>query len=200
MLEQYRSYVSRPLRPFLRPSTEKDASQTNANAELNNGTVLTLREAFDPGKLTDPPLTASESGLQPTLTETKRQIGTFSAFFLIFNRMVGTGIFATPSTIFSLSGSVGLSLFIWVAGMIIAATGMAVYLEFGTALPKNGGEKNYLEFVYRKPKYLVTGFYTGYVILLGKHIGKNSSFVKSVWTWTLTSAISSSKAGQVQTL
>lgn len=81
--------------------------------------------------------------------------------------MVGTGIFATPSTIFSLSGSVGLTLFIWVAGMIIAAAGMAVYLEFGTGIPRNGGEKNYLEFVYRKPKYLATGFYTGYVILLG---------------------------------
>lgn len=87
--------------------------------------------------------------------------------------MVGTGIFATPSAILSLSGSVGLALFIWVAGMIIAAAGMAVYLEFGTGLPKNGGEKNYLEFVYRRPKYLATGVYTGYVILLG-WAGSNS--------------------------
>jgi amino acid transporter len=87
--------------------------------------------------------------------------------------MVGTGIFATPSAIFALSGSVGLSLFIWVAGMIIAAAGMAVYLEFGTGIPRNGGEKNYLEFVYRRPKYLATGFYTGYVILLG-WAGSNS--------------------------
>ncbi len=110
----------------------------------------------------------AQSELQPTtLSQSKRQIGTISAFFLIFNRMVGTGIFATPSTIFSLSGSVGLSLFIWVAGMIIASAGMAVYLEFGTGIPRNGGEKNYLEFVYRKPKYLATGFYTCYVILLG---------------------------------
>jgi amino acid transporter len=87
--------------------------------------------------------------------------------------MVGTGIFATPSTIFSLSGSVGLSLFIWVAGMVIAACGMAVYLEFGLAIPKNGGEKNYLEYVYRRPKFLATGFYTGYVVLLG-WAGSNS--------------------------
>lgn len=87
--------------------------------------------------------------------------------------MVGTGIFATPSAILALSGSVGLALFIWVAGMIIAACGMAVYLEFGTGIPKNGGEKNYLEYVYRKPKYLVTGLYTGYVVLLG-WAGSNS--------------------------
>lgn len=82
--------------------------------------------------------------------------------------MIGTGIFATPSEILSLSGSVGLSLFIWVAGMIITAAGLLVYIEFGTGLPRNGGEKNYLEFVYRKPKFLVTCLYTGYVVLLGK--------------------------------
>lgn len=105
--------------------------------------------------------------------QAKRQIGVTSAVFLVFNRMIGTGIFATPSAIFSLSGSVGLSLFIWVAGMLIAAAGMAVYLEFGTAIPRNGGEKNYLEFVYSKPKFLATGLYTGYVILLG-WAGSNS--------------------------
>jgi hypothetical protein len=58
--------------------------------------------------------------------ESKRQIGLVSATFLIFNRMVGTGIFATPSSILSLTGSVGLALFMWVAGMLIAAAGMAV--------------------------------------------------------------------------
>lgn len=87
--------------------------------------------------------------------------------------MVGTGIFATPSSILALSGSVGLALFMWVAGMLIAAAGMAVYLEFGTAIPRNGGEKNYLEYVFRRPRFLATGFYAGYVILLG-WAGSNS--------------------------
>ncbi|EZF33489.1 hypothetical protein H109_05247 [Trichophyton interdigitale MR816] len=106
-------------------------------------------------------------------SESRRQIGLVSAVFLIFNRMIGTGIFATPSAIFALSGSVGLSLLIWVAGMLIAGAGMAVYLEFGTALPRNGGEKNYLEFVFRRPRFLVTGLYAGYVVLLG-WAGSNS--------------------------
>jgi hypothetical protein len=75
--------------------------------------------------------------------------------------------------------------------MLIAAAGMMVYMEFGTAIPKNGGEKvglsyyrfalvasfidafvtmlqNYLEFVYRRPKFLATAVFTGYVVLLGK--------------------------------
>ncbi|GIZ38676.1 hypothetical protein CKM354_000208500 [Cercospora kikuchii] len=111
-----------------------------------------------------------ESGIAQ---QSKRQIGVVSAAFLIFNRMVGTGIFATPSGILSQTGSVGLALFMWFAGMLIAAAGMAVYLEFGTGIPKNGGEKNYLEHVFRKPKFLATGLYTGYVILLG-WAGSNS--------------------------
>ncbi|KZF24363.1 high affinity methionine permease [Xylona heveae TC161] len=106
-------------------------------------------------------------------SDSRRKIGLTSAVFLIFNRMIGAGIFSTPSSIFSLSGSVGLSLFMWVFGFLFAAAGMAVYLEFGTALPRNGGEKNYLEFVYRRPKFLATGVYTGYVILLG-WAGSNS--------------------------
>ena len=104
--------------------------------------------------------TASDDGHDVYQTsDGRRQIGLISAIFLIFNRMIGTGIFATPSSILSLSGSVGLSLFIWVAGLIIAAAGMAVYLEFGTGLPRNGGEKNYLELVFKRPRYLVTGLY-----------------------------------------
>lgn len=103
----------------------------------------------------------------------RRQVGFISAVFLMFNRMVGTGIFATPSEILSLSGSVGLSLIMWVAGMLIAFAGMAVYMEFGTAIPRNGGEKNYLEYVYRKPKFLVTAMYASYVVLLG-WAGSNS--------------------------
>ena len=106
-------------------------------------------------------------------SESRKQIGLTSAIFLIFNRMIGTGIFATPSTIFALSGSVGLTLFIWVAGMLIAFAGMMVYLEFGTGLPRNGGEKNYLEFVYRRPRFLVTGMYASYAVLLG-WAGSNS--------------------------
>lgn len=106
-------------------------------------------------------------------SDERRTVGRTSAAFLVFNRMIGTGIFATPSSIFAMSGSVGLALFIWVAGMVIAAAGMAVYMEFGTGLPRNGGEKNYLEYVFRKPKYLVTAMYASYVVLLG-WAGSNS--------------------------
>ncbi|KAL2841271.1 amino acid/polyamine transporter I [Aspergillus pseudoustus] len=108
-----------------------------------------------------------EGNIYNTTPDDRRQIGIVSAAFLIFNRVIGTGIFATPSTILNLSGSVGLSLFMWVAGTLIAVAGTAVYLEWGTAIPRNGGEKNYLEYVYKKPKFLATAMYAAYAFLLG---------------------------------
>ncbi|KAG5913711.1 hypothetical protein E4U42_000918 [Claviceps africana] len=119
--------------------------------------------------------TASETALA-TARENKRQIGIPSAALLIFNRIIGTGIFATPATILAQCGSPGLSLVIWLVGMLIAAAGTAVYMELGTGLPRNGGEKNYLEFVYRRPRLLVTCMYTGYVMLLGWAAGNSVIF------------------------
>ncbi|EGC41456.1 high-affinity methionine permease [Histoplasma capsulatum var. duboisii H88] len=108
--------------------------------------------------------------------ENRRQIGVISASFLIFNRIMGTGIFATPSAILALTGSVGLSLIVWVMGMVIAMTGTAVYLEFGTTIPRNGGEKNYLEYVYTKPRFLVTAMFASYALFLGWAAGNSIAF------------------------
>ncbi|EQL31669.1 hypothetical protein, variant 3 [Blastomyces dermatitidis ATCC 26199] len=108
--------------------------------------------------------------------EDRRQIGIISASFLIFNRIIGTGIFATPSAILALTGSVGLSLIIWIMGMAIAMTGTAVYLEFGTTIPRNGGEKNYLEYVYTKPKFLATAMFASYALFLGWAAGNSVAF------------------------
>ncbi|CAA7268868.1 unnamed protein product [Cyclocybe aegerita] len=97
----------------------------------------------------------------------KRQLGLFSAAFLIFNRVIGTGIYATPSNILRSSGSVGVALLMWLVGALIAACGTAVYVELGTGLPRSGGEKNYLEFIYRRPKFMVTCAFTIYTLIMG---------------------------------
>ncbi|KAF8907294.1 amino acid/polyamine transporter I [Gymnopilus junonius] len=96
----------------------------------------------------------------------KRQIGVVSAVFIIFNRLIGTGIFANQSTVLAFSGSVGLSLVMWLVGAIIAAAGTEVYIIWGTALPFNGGEKNYLERLFPKPKGLITSLYAANAVLL----------------------------------
>ncbi|TFK65497.1 APC amino acid permease [Pluteus cervinus] len=100
--------------------------------------------------------------------------GFFSTVFLIFNRIIGTGIYATPSLILHASGSVGVSLLVWVLGACLAAVGTAVYIELGTGLPRNGGDKNYLEFMYRRPKFLVTCIYSTYSFLIATALVTNS--------------------------
>ncbi|KAF5354083.1 hypothetical protein D9756_007331 [Leucocoprinus leucothites] len=97
----------------------------------------------------------------------KRRLGTLSAGFLIFNRVIGTGIYATPSNILRSAGSVGVALVMWLVGSLIAALGTAVYIELGTGLPRSGGEKNYLEFIYRRPKFLMTCVFTVYAMITG---------------------------------
>ncbi|KAG0660968.1 methionine permease, partial [Maudiozyma exigua] len=107
------------------------------------------------------------------LDQGEKQLGLFSCIGLICNRMLGTGVFAVSSTIYTLCGSVGLSLIMWALGGIIALAGLYVYMEFGTAIPKNGGEKNYLEFIFKKPRFLITSMYASYVFFLGWAAGNS---------------------------
>ncbi|KDQ60375.1 hypothetical protein JAAARDRAFT_125853 [Jaapia argillacea MUCL 33604] len=97
----------------------------------------------------------------------ERFSGLISAAFMIFNRIIGTGIFSTPSVILRSSGSVGLALLMWVIGAAVAAAGTSVYVELGTGLPRSGGEKTYMEYIYRKPKFLAPCAYASYAIFIG---------------------------------
>ncbi|KAH6664717.1 high affinity methionine permease [Halenospora varia] len=96
-----------------------------------------------------------------------RHLGLWSTTNLIIGRIIGTGIFSTPSSITSDVGSVGAALSLWTAGALISFCGLAVWLELGCMFPKSGGEKVYLEKVYQKPKFLATIIFSVQAILLG---------------------------------
>ncbi|KAK0386603.1 hypothetical protein NLU13_6438 [Sarocladium strictum] len=81
----------------------------------------------------------------------ERTIGLFGAVSLIVNKIIGSGIFSTPATILRLSGSPGMALMCWVIGGFISAAGTLVFLEYGTAIPRSGGVKNYLERSFNPP-------------------------------------------------
>ncbi|KAH7318062.1 amino acid/polyamine transporter I [Stachybotrys elegans] len=105
-----------------------------------------------------------------------RKIGVTGAVFLILNKMIGTGIFSTPSGIFAATGSVGICFMLWLVGGILTFCGLSVFLEFGLAIPLSGGEKNYLERVYRHPRYLATCVLASQMILLGFSSGNSLAF------------------------
>jgi len=76
-------------------------------------------------------------------------------------------IFSTPATIFKLSGSVGMALMLWVIAGIISTCGALVMLEFGSAIPRSGGIKLYLERSF-SPKLLQICVYLFYCVFLRK--------------------------------
>ena len=105
-----------------------------------------------------------------TLPETAvigRNLTWTSAYMLTIARIVGSGIFATPGNIYKTVGSVGLALTVWVVGAIIAACGLAVSMELGCMLPRSGGVKVYLEFIYRRPRFLASTLVAVQAVVLG---------------------------------
>ncbi|SCO76585.1 uncharacterized protein FRV6_00797 [Fusarium oxysporum] len=61
-------------------------------------------------------------------------MGFFDVFSLIVNKMIGTGIYTSPTAVFLLTGNKSLTL-----GFT------AIYLQFAEVLPYNGGELIYLD-------------------------------------------------------
>ncbi|KAG1783373.1 APC amino acid permease [Suillus placidus] len=109
----------------------------------------------------------SDRNVFDNVPDAKKQIGLASAVMLIFNRVIGTGVFAAPSIILRSSGSVGMTFVMWILGALVASAGTAVYVEFGTGLPRSGGEKTYMEYIYRRPRFMITCFYAIYGLLIG---------------------------------
>lgn len=69
---------------------------------------------------------------------------------------------------------------LWLVGGVLTFCGISVFLEFGLAIPRSGGEKNYLERVFRRPKYLATCVLASQMILLGFSSGNALAFGRYV--------------------
>ncbi|KAH8112502.1 high affinity methionine permease [Phellopilus nigrolimitatus] len=164
------------IRGILRPFGRNDSTSDNASisssklgkngAPINESFAIPVLEeqiavanaTLNPGELSFDEDTAGGRG---------RHLGVFSCTLLIVGRIIGTGIFSTPSSILTSVNSIGASLMLWVLGLVLSFCGLFVWLEYGTMFPRSGGEKVYLEAVYKKPKYLATVFYATQAILLG---------------------------------
>ena len=108
-----------------------------------------------------------ENSVLPETSNLGRHLTWQSAYILVISRVIGSGIFATPGAVVRSTGSIGLSLLLWTVGAIVAACGLAVSLEYGCMLPRSGGEKVYLEFTYRKPRFLASTMVAVQAVILG---------------------------------
>lgn len=90
-----------------------------------------------------------------------------SSINIIVGKTIGVGAYSVPAAVFEGVGSVGMALVMWALGSLISFCGMAVYLDLGTAIPKSGGERVYLERIFRRPRMLATCMFMAYAVILG---------------------------------
>ncbi|KAL4809854.1 amino acid/polyamine transporter I [Aspergillus unguis] len=112
------------------------------------------------------PLLATET-IRNEHASPRKTLSWTSAYILVVSRVIGSGIFATPGSIVKSSGSIGLSLLLWLIGTVLAGCGMVVSMEYGCMLPRSGGDKVYLEYTYPRPRFLASTLVAVQAVLLG---------------------------------
>ncbi|KAJ2741463.1 hypothetical protein GGI20_005170 [Coemansia sp. BCRC 34301] len=85
----------------------------------------------------------------------ERKLGLWSGMAIVVGSIIGSGIFSSPALILDSVGSVGMSMVVWSIGAVVSLCGCAAYMELGTMLPRSGGEKEYLDVAYPRPRALL---------------------------------------------
>lgn len=128
-----------------------------------------------------------------------QKLGPISVMCLIVNRTIGTGIYVMPAIALKATNSVRISLIFWSLGAIFGISGVLVWLELGLSIPKfrpadlglepqregegafecvprSGGEKNYLEYIYKDPRFRTTCIYGLIFVVIGNLSGNAIAF------------------------
>lgn len=149
----------------------EEAHETQAllPSPIQYATVPVEAEALTEQERSNTPVVhrSIDDDIVPETATFGRNLSWSSAYILVISRVIGSGVFATPGSIVKSAGSIGLTISLWIAGSILSGCGLVVSLELGCMLPRSGGEKVYLEYTYRHPRFLASTLIAVQAVLLG---------------------------------
>lgn len=91
------------------------------------------------------------------------RFGTYTALAVVISNMVGTGVFTSLGFQLLDIRSPFVILMLWLVGGVMALCGALTYAELGAALPRSGGEYNFLGRIYHPAAGFVSGWVTATV-------------------------------------
>ncbi|KAK6436792.1 hypothetical protein LTR95_007016 [Oleoguttula sp. CCFEE 5521] len=123
---------------------ERALSPHSEQQVLKTGTLAYITEQGENG---------AESNIQEASgapVESRSPLGTgiqwYTILFLNIGQMIGTGVFSTPGSILTSTGSVGVSLMFWLVGFVVSMAGLALYLELASYFPARSGMRNVIAY------------------------------------------------------
>jgi APA family basic amino acid/polyamine antiporter len=97
-----------------------------------------------------------------TSTKSIATIGVYTATAIVIANMIGTGVFGSLGFQVISIKSVFAIIMLWLTGGVLSFCGALSYAELGAALPRSGGEYNFLSHIYHP----MLGFISGWVSLV----------------------------------
>lgn len=143
-------------------SYKKIADSVSVNSasedlELNHSSS---RLIFEPGEIT--------YLQQPEDAPQGRHLGLYSTIILFVSRILGSGFLANASGMYIECGQSPFYFVLsWIVAAVLAFSGCYVFLELGSLIPRSGGTKVFLEYIYEKPYMFASVVFSLYSVMFG---------------------------------
>lgn len=100
-----------------------------------------------------------------------RHLGVTDVIMMVVQRIIGSGIFATPAMIYrDVGGSPFLFFLVWLIAGYSSYAGIMCFSELGSIIPRSGGLKVFLSIIYNKPFMLINVVFGIFIVIFGSII------------------------------